>query len=78
MDSFAGDITLGSPPPTSPSLGIGRATRQALVLISSNTLSERTSSGTRVERVAAGMLAAAESEVGGGRYVPKRRRRARR
>ena len=78
MDSFVGDMTRESPgADESLSLGIGFPTRQQRVLISSITLSVSTSSGTRVERVAAGILTAAPKVVGGGRYVPKRRRRAR-
>jgi hypothetical protein len=52
-------------------------TKQHRVLISSMTASVRTSCGTRVERVAVGMFAAPLKEVGGGRYVPNTRRRAR-
>ena len=59
--SPGGDCTLASE--------VSRAspTKQILVLSSSMTDSDSTSSGTRVERVAAGMLAAALKEVGGGR-----------
>jgi hypothetical protein len=52
-------------------------TKQHRVLISSITASVRISSGTRVERLAAGMLTAALKEVGGGRYVPNNNNRAR-
>jgi hypothetical protein len=52
-------------------------TKQHLVFISSMTASVRTSSGTRVERLAAGMFAAAFKEVGGGRYVPNNSNKAR-
>jgi len=52
-------------------------TKQHRVLISSMTASVKTSSGTRVERLAAGIFAAALKDVGGGRYVPNNNSRAR-
>lgn len=53
-------------------------TKQHLVLISSMTASGKTSSGTRVDRLAAGIFAAALKDVGGGRYVPNNSNSARR
>lgn len=53
-------------------------TKQHRVFISSITVSVRTSSGTRVERLAAGIFAAALKDVGGGRYVPNNSNNARR
>lgn len=48
-------------------LSMGVPTKQQRVMTSSRTASVRTSCGTRVDRVAAGMFAAALREVGGGR-----------
>ena len=52
-------------------------TKQHRVLISSITASVSISSGTRVERLAAGIFAAALKDVGGGRYVPNNSNKAR-
>ena len=53
-------------------------TKEQRVFISSRTASERTSNGTRVGCEETGVLMAVLRDVGGGTYVPKRSKSARR